>query len=175
MVDRLQPSLLDRLTDEHPGNHDESIDSRVMTAAQLQRAVLRDLIWLLNAETVGADASAEKPGGSDLSDLPHVRRSVLNYGVSIPTGSRLIADSGPAIARAIREAILTFEPRILKDSLVVEPQMTGTEPRDHHELQFSIRGQLWAQPVPLEFLLRTAVDADTWRLTVDVEHSQAMG
>ncbi len=33
---------------------------------------------------------------------------------------------------------------------------------DHHnQIQIEIRGKLWAQPVPLEILLRTAVDLET--------------
>src|SRR5262245_7664146 len=47
--DRLQPSLLDRLTDDHPLQTHESIDVRVLSRQQLRAAILRDLTWLFNA------------------------------------------------------------------------------------------------------------------------------
>ena len=34
--ERLQPSLLDRLTDDEPGKHEESRDKRVITANRLR-------------------------------------------------------------------------------------------------------------------------------------------
>ena len=46
--ERLQPSLLDRLTDDEPGSRSEGRDKRVMSMRQLRAAVLRDLEWLLN-------------------------------------------------------------------------------------------------------------------------------
>ena len=47
--DRLQPTLLDRLTDLAPLSGVEAEDTRVMTKAQIREAVLRDLSWLLNS------------------------------------------------------------------------------------------------------------------------------
>jgi type VI secretion system protein ImpF len=46
--ERLQPSLLDRLTDDAPESKDESRDKRVLNLAQLRAGVMRDLSWLLN-------------------------------------------------------------------------------------------------------------------------------
>ena len=47
--DRLQPALLDRLTDDAPTERRESDDARVMSKAQLRRAVLRDLVTAIHA------------------------------------------------------------------------------------------------------------------------------
>ena len=47
--DRLQPALLDRLTDQAPQSRTEAEDTRVMSKSQLRQAVLRDLNWLFNA------------------------------------------------------------------------------------------------------------------------------
>jgi len=44
--ERLQPSLLDRLTDNSPQATVESRDERVMSSRQLRKSVLRDLEWL---------------------------------------------------------------------------------------------------------------------------------
>ena len=38
---------------------------------------------------------------------------------------------------------------------------------DHHnQLQVQIRGSMWAQPVPIELLLRTDVDLETGQVAV---------
>ena len=71
--ERLQPALLDRLTDEHPDEQQEAREQRVMSKRQLRQAVLRDLAWLFNATRLES--------GVDLSKVPEVRRSVLNFGL----------------------------------------------------------------------------------------------
>jgi hypothetical protein len=45
--ERLQPALLDRLTDDEPDKNRRA-DKRVLTKTQLRQAVLRDLAWLFN-------------------------------------------------------------------------------------------------------------------------------
>ena len=47
--ERLQPALLDRLTDDEPGSLQEAVESRVINRNRLRELVLRDLAWLLNA------------------------------------------------------------------------------------------------------------------------------
>src|ERR1700675_1163516 len=71
--ERLQPALLDRLTDDEPDKKVEGQDKRVLTKAQLRQAVLRDLVWLFN--TTRLESS------EDLSKTPNVRSSVLNFGL----------------------------------------------------------------------------------------------
>ena len=43
--ERLQPSLLDRLVDDNPGEQKESRDQRVLVIRKLRDFVLRDLAW----------------------------------------------------------------------------------------------------------------------------------
>jgi type VI secretion system protein ImpF len=71
--ERLQPSLLDRLTDDEPGTRDESRNKRILSIRQLRECVLRDLSWLLNTTQLEAN--------EDLDAYPEVRRSTVNYGV----------------------------------------------------------------------------------------------
>ena len=56
--DKMQPSLLDRLTDNDPEKKRESANSNLITHAALRRNVLRDLQWLFN--TINHDASGTK-------------------------------------------------------------------------------------------------------------------
>jgi len=46
--ERLQPSLLDRLTDNSPNEIKESARDQIIDIRQLRDIVLRDLGWMLN-------------------------------------------------------------------------------------------------------------------------------
>ncbi len=67
--ERLQPSLLDRLTDENPQSGVESRDQRMVSWQRLRDAVRRDLAWLLNCVHLEAT--------QDLSAWPLVARSTV--------------------------------------------------------------------------------------------------
>ena len=111
--ERLQPSLLDRLTDDDPGSTQESRDKRVLSVRRLRESVKRDLAWLMNTGNL-SDVQ-------DLSNYPLVAESVLNYGMPDLTGKWAAGADTEAIARSVREVILRYEPRILKNSLQVHP------------------------------------------------------
>jgi type VI secretion system protein ImpF len=155
--DRLQPSLLDRLTDAEPQARRESPDRRVLSLAQLRQAVLRDVGWLLN--TAALDAAA------DLEEFSLVRASTLNYGVPDLTGRSLSGLDPVVIARMIRDALRAFEPRII-DPDVRLIAGGGDHPTAHNALAFEIRGQLWAQPAPVPLVLETEMDLESGQVTV---------
>ena len=50
IVEKIQPCLLDRLTDENPEAHKESRSERIVSMRRYRDGVLRDLAWLLNAK-----------------------------------------------------------------------------------------------------------------------------
>ena len=156
--DRLQPALLDRLTDDDPGARTESADSAVMSRTRLRQAVLRDLSWLFNATRL---SDSELPEG-----LPEVRRSVLNFGLPALSGSTASSLDVPALEQQVREAIVLNEPRILAHTLVVEALVSDALLDHHNQISFRIAGQLWSQPVPLELLLHTDIDLETGRVEI---------
>ncbi len=49
-LEKLQPCLLDRLTDDDPKNGEESRAQRVVSLSRYKRGVLRDLEWLFNTD-----------------------------------------------------------------------------------------------------------------------------
>ncbi len=79
--ERLQPSLLDRLTDLAPHEPEESREARVITAAKLRECVTRDIAALLNCTRQWED--------EDLTGLEQVGNSVLNFGIPDLAGSAL--------------------------------------------------------------------------------------
>lgn len=149
--ERLQPSLLDRLTDDEPSQREESRERRVLSWQRLREVVRRDLAWLFN--TVNLDSV------QSLADYPHVARSVLNFGLPDLTGHTLSGVDTLELERLLRQAIRDFEPRILPASLrvrlVVDPTLMS-----HNAMLFEIEGELWAQPLPLQLYLRTEVDLE---------------
>jgi type VI secretion system protein ImpF len=155
--DRLQPVLLDRLTDLAPTSRVEADDTRVMNKAQIREAVLRDLAWLLNAV---------KPMGSIAEAYPQVADSVLNYGLPPMSGQLASRIDVALLERIIKEAIQQFEPRVMAASLEVKALEASSVLDTHNVIEFEIRGFMWAQPVPLELLLRTQVDLEAGQIDV---------
>lgn len=154
--ERLQPSLLDRLTDEEPGNLQETADKRVLSLSQLKTSVLRDLTWLLNTTSLlGADATLHTPAGT----------SVINYGLPALAGNSASNIDVGMLESLIHQAIATFEPRILRNTLRVRAQALP-EQMSHNALSFEIEGDLWAQPVALPLLLRTDLDLESGQVQV---------
>lgn len=152
-ADRLQPALLDRLTDDEPEQRQETLQNSVVSKGRLKRTVLRDLVWLLNT-------TAHNTSGQ-LDDYPEIRSSVINYGIPVLSGKNFSGVDWRELERQIHDAILAFEPRILPDSLSVKANVP-TDPLEHHNLlQFELRGELWSMPYPVELLLRSELDLET--------------
>jgi len=153
--DRLQPSLLDRLTDDDPTNPKESADKRVLSLTQLKASVLRDLAWLLNTTSLlDADATLHTAAGT----------SVVNFGLPALAGNSASNVDVSALETLIHQAIATFEPRILRHTLRVRARATAE--MNHNALSFEIEGDLWAQPVPLRLMLQTDLDLETGHVRV---------
>ncbi|WEN14489.1 type VI secretion system baseplate subunit TssE [Rhodanobacter sp. AS-Z3] len=150
--ERLQPSLLDRLTDSEPGKQEESREKRVISANRLRECVTRDISWLLNTVNLCAE--------EDLQPYPEVAASVLNFGIPDLTGSALSGVDTSALQRSIRAAIVAFEPRLTANTLQVTVN-TDSLRMDRQSLVFNIESEMWAQPIPLNLYLKTEVDLET--------------
>jgi type VI secretion system protein ImpF len=150
--ERLQPSLLDRLTDLAPAQRNESREQRVITAARLRECVTRDIAWLLNCTRQWSD--------DELDGLAHVGNSVLNFGIPDLAGAALSGIDADVLQLRIREALLNFEPRLIGSTVQVIVNMDDAR-MDSRSLSFRIEAQMWAQPMPLSLYLRTEVDLET--------------
>ena len=105
LAERLQPSLLDRLTDHEPGAVKEARDTRVIDVVRLREIIQRDLSWLLNTNNIESTFDPEV--------YPHVARSVLNYGLREVSGTYSTSERAELIRRSIERAISVHEPRII--------------------------------------------------------------
>jgi type VI secretion system protein ImpF len=150
--ERLQPSLLDRLTDDEPDRLQESRDKRVLSPQRLRESVRRDLSWLFNSVNLESLA--------DLESFPEVQRSSLNYGLPDLSGRTASSVDIVALEKLLRRAIWDFEPRLIRESVRVK-LLIDPEQLNHNAMCFSIEAELWAQPLPLRLFLRTNLDLDT--------------
>jgi type VI secretion system protein ImpF len=150
--ERLQPSLLDRLVDDERDRTQEAPDSRFMTLSELREVVKRDLAWLLNTCHLAAT--------EDLSECSEVARSVLNFGVPDLTGVSLNSIDVGGLERMVRQAIIDFEPRILRDTVRVQAFVSEGQ-MNRNALTFQIEGDLWAEPVPVPIVLESNFDLES--------------
>ncbi|XDA99863.1 type VI secretion system baseplate subunit TssE [Sulfitobacter sp. LCG007] len=156
LAERLQPSLLDRLTDDAPDQANDTASTRTIDISRLRQIIRRDLAWLLNCANLEAE--------HDLEAYPHTARSVLNYGLPPVAGRSESGRRAETLRQAIRSAIERFEPRVLPESLeIVVRQERSTSGAI---ISFDIRGELWAKPLPVDLYLRTALDMSTGEVTV---------
>ncbi len=155
--DRLQPSLLDRLTDDGRGQSSESRDRRVLTERQLRDCVVRDLAWLLNTRCPSSYLGVE--------NYPAVADSVLNFGFPSLAGTALAGARREDLEERMSRAIRRFEPRIVPDTLKVRADIVPGQ-MTYRALTFYIEGEVWGDPVPLRMFLKTDLDLQTGEANV---------
>jgi type VI secretion system protein ImpF len=160
LPDKLQPSLLDRLTDQHPDRTKESSAQQVLSQSQYKDAVIRDLGWLLNA--VSLDSVL------DLKDYPYAQHSVLNYGLPDISGHTSSSIDPATLEKALQRVIYEFEPRIISNSLKIR---VHADPADmsHNSLVFEIEGVVFGQPMPFQVILRSELDLEYGEFRVSEE------
>ena len=149
--ERLQPALLDRLTDDEPGKELESREKRVMTIAQLKECVMRDVSWLLSTIRLSAT--------EDLSNYPLVSQSVLNFGLPGVAGTSLHQTGAKQAEQQVREALIRYEPRLSPKTLQV--RLLEQKGRDtHNMIAYEIEADLFATPLPHHLFLKTELDLE---------------
>lgn len=144
--------MLDRLTDRYPRAKKESREFRVVNLKQYRTSVARDLEYLFNNLT--------RPDDKLLDDFSYVKQSVVNYGIKSVSGEWANTDKTRQLIQSIKDAILQFEPRILKETLVVRKSVT-TENRQKSKVHFEIEGELWAKPISEKLFIKTEIDLET--------------
>jgi type VI secretion system protein ImpF len=156
--ERLQPSLLDRLTDKEPQSQRETRADRVMSVTELRECVRRDWMWLLNTPHL----ESVQP---EVQSLSRVARSVLNFGMPDGTGHTVSNIDTEALERKLREVVCAFEPRLSPKTVRVRV-VADTHEMSHNAMSFVIEGDLWAQPIPVPLLLKTSIDFETGAVSI---------
>jgi len=151
-TERLQPCLLDRLTDDEPDSKTESRDQRVVSLRRYKRAVIRDLATLLN--------SKNHPSQDTIYEFTEVAHSVLNYGIPDLCGIPVLNVKSSEIEAQIKRFIACFEPRVAPGSMSVR-MVSPADSEYVRSISFEIEGEMWAQPLPDHLFVKTEVDLET--------------
>ena len=150
VVEKLQPCLLDRLTDDEPKNSQESRNQRVISLTRYRQGVMRDLQWLFDAS---AHLTQEGSSEINLQEYPEAWKSVINFGMRHLFGAT--SPNMRDLERSMLEAFQTFEPRILRDSLKVRSRLEG------NLVALELDGELWANPLPEQLHIKTTLDIES--------------
>lgn len=151
LPDKLQPSLLDRLTDRQPDKKKESSLQQVLSQSQYRDAVIRDLGWLLNS--ISLDSVV------DLSAYPLAAKSVVNFGLPDISGHNSSSIDTESLEKALKKVIEQYEPRIIRNTLKISVQ-SNPEDMSHNSLVFEIEGVVFGQPMPFQVILRSELDLE---------------
>jgi type VI secretion system protein ImpF len=156
----VQPSLIDRLTDEDPR---ASLDPRTTYGESLRRfkaSVRRDLEWLLNTRRI-----AEMPP----EDLTELNGSVYVYGVpDITSLSRDSSQERRRLLKHVETALGLFEPR-LTDIRISLVDVDGENRR--RELHFLVEATLRLDPTPEQVMFDTVLEFSSGQYEVDTSWS----
>jgi type VI secretion system protein ImpF len=153
----VQPSLLDRLTDEDPRS---PVDVRISYLESLQnfkRSVQRDLEWLLNTRRI-VDEVPEH--------MEELRRSVYDYGIpDITSLSRDSFDSRDLLLARLGDALAIFEPRLANVRISMQ-ELEGEGEARRRELRFIVEATLRLDPTPEQVMFDTVLHFSTGEIDV---------
>ena|SRR6185369_8758296 len=155
VVEKLQPCLLDRLTDDEPKNSQESRTQRIVSIQRYRQGVLRDLEWLFSSS---AHLQHEGNCTFSLEDFQEACHSVINFGTRHLFG--VMSPNMRDLERQLTEALYTFEPRLLRNSLKVRTRMDG------HIIALDVEGDLWANPLPEHLHIMTKLDIESGSISL---------
>lgn len=152
------PTLFDRLQDHAPSKIAEDPEAYAFNSEQMRAIVQRDLIYLLNTTNLHEQLSTVH--------FPQIVNSTVNYGVPPLAGGYLSDRKWMDIEKIIRWSIETFEPRLIPDSLMVSPLLKDGANDRYNVLLFEIKGLLFMEPYPMEFMVQSSVDLETNRFNL---------
>lgn len=134
-----------------------ALTTSVSSLKEIRACVKRDLDWLLNASQYAPQ--------EDLDGYPDVACSVINYGMPDLTGKTVSGFDQRHMERLLKQVIVNFEPRIIRNTLTVRV-MADKALFDHNALVFEIEGELLAEPQPLHLHLRTEFELEDGNVSV---------
>ncbi len=132
---------------------------RSLSDSALKGLLAEDLAALLN--TIDLESSAPEL----VDDLPHVKNSILNYGLRDLSDKTIDETQRIAgIRHELEIALKRYEPRLLPRSLRIERD-AGNE--DELTIRFVVRADMRADPVPTSIEFITEVELDSGEVRID--------
>lgn len=144
-------------------DRDDVVAGRKASTAITERA-LRDQVWrdlerLLNAVAIESTVG-------DIRELPHARRSILNFGLPDIAHRSIdeISANDRAVEREIEIALKTFEPRLIDGSIRVHRDVSVDAVG--LKVRFVVRAELSCRPVDIPLEFTADVELDSGRFAV---------
>ena len=151
----VQPSLLDRLTDEDPRASGDVAVSREESVRRFRLAVQRDVEALLNTRRCIVEI-----GPNDVE----LRRSVHEYGIPDTTGLAVGTIAGrKLLTDDIKDALQRFEPRLMN----VTVRLTDSDQIRTPQVRFAIEATLRMDPSPEQIVFDTVLEIASGAYAVD--------
>ncbi|WP_373061934.1 type VI secretion system baseplate subunit TssE [Gemmatimonas sp.] len=151
----VQPSLLDRLTDEAPQVSGDVAVSREESVRRFRQAVQRDVESLLNTRRCIVEIG---PAHAEL------RRSVHEYGIPDTTGLAVGTVAGrKLLTDDIKDALQRFEPRLMN----VTVRLTDSDQVRTPQVCFAIEATLRMDPSPEQIVFDTVLEIASGSYAVD--------
>lgn len=148
----LLPTLFERLKDNAPHTRSETPADFMVSPARMRELIRDSLTDLFNTTCLDSEIDATR--------YPHAAASVLNYGIPPLAGSYRSEIRWIDVERMVRRVVLTFEPRIIPETLRVTPP-AEEEAHATNTLRFTIQAMIHMDPHPLEFVLQSNLDLET--------------
>jgi type VI secretion system protein ImpF len=172
--DRLSPPIMhafrtafekrdSKVTKDERQQGERVIASRRTTARapisenELRDMVRTDLASLLNTTHL---ESAE-----DLSTVPHVRKSILNYGFPDLASRTVEENSINDIAKDVEAVLADFEPRLKRGS--IRAKRDSSIPSEEMRANFVVSAELRTHPVNLRVEFVAEVELDSGKVKID--------
>lgn len=121
-----------------------SLRRRGAEESLLKQDLAIDLAALLDTIDLGSAV--------DISDMPFVTKSVLNFGLADLTSISVGSASEATIGENLKTALLEHEPRLSRDSLTVE--RVRVEDEAQQRIRYKVSADLICKPldIPIEFV-----------------------
>lgn len=142
----VQPSLLDRLTDEQPGVTADQPTTREASERAFRVSVQRDVEFLLNTRRTMVLAGV---------DFPELLRSVHQYGLPDTSGLTFSNMEGrQQLTDNIADTLRRFEPRL--NNITV--RLSAANQLSAPEVRFAISATLRMDPSPEQIVFDTVLE-----------------
>ena len=142
----VQPSLLDRLTDDAPDQGNDPPVTREESVRRFRQAVQRDVEQLLNTRRSMVDPGEARPA---------LRQSMFAFGLPDLLRIAPATPEGQAqLTRDLQEAIARFEPRLAQ----VAVRLVANDQKGAPQVRFTVEGTLRMDPSPEQVVFDTVVE-----------------
>lgn len=146
ILQKVPTSLLQRLCDEQPDQPSEVETKILMSIAELQQDIRRNLEGLLNSRKELTTVN---------SRLHAVTQSILYYGIEDFTQLKYsLREQQQALCLQLRQAIHCFEPRLQQ----VDVELLSKEEAVNRRLYLRISGVVQLRPMPKNIAFETSLD-----------------